>query len=85
MGHAQWGVECIRKILSSEKYSSNILLGKTYISNFPNSKKVKNDGQVNKYLVTNCHPAIISQAHFDQVQDEKKRRKAGRSIGKFNL
>ena len=83
-GHTKWGVECIRKILSNEKYSGNILLGKTYISNFPNSKKVKNDGQVNKYLVTNCHPAIISQAQFDQVQDEKKRRKASRNIGKFN-
>jgi len=77
MGHAQWSVECIRKILSNEKYTGNILLGKTYISNFINSKKLRNDGQVNKFLVTDCHPAIISQVQFDQVQDEKKRRKSG--------
>ena len=76
-GYAQWSVECIRKILSNEKYTGNILLGKTIISNFLDGKKVRNDGQSNKYLVTDCHPAIISQAQFDWVQDEKKRRKAG--------
>ena len=77
MGHAQWGVECIRKILSNEKYTGNILLGKTYIKDFLSGEKFRNDGQVNRYLVTNCHPAIISQARFDQVQAEKKKRKAG--------
>ncbi len=76
-GHAHWGVECIRKILSNEKYAGNILLGKTISSNFLNGKKVRNDGQANKYFITDCHPAIISQAQFDRVQDEKKRRKAG--------
>lgn len=76
-GHAQWSVECIRKILSNEKYTGNILLGKTIISNFLDGKKVRNDGQANKYFITDCHPAIISQAQFDRVQDEKKRRKAG--------
>ena len=76
-GHAHWGVECIRKILSNEKYTGSILLGKTISSNFLNSKKVRNDGQANKYFITDCHPAIISQAQFDRVQDEKKRRKAG--------
>jgi site-specific DNA recombinase len=75
-GHAQWGVECIRKILSNEKYTGNILLGKTTISNFLNGKKVRNDGQANKYFITDCHPAIISQVQFDRVQDEKKRRKS---------
>lgn len=83
-GHTQWGVECIRKILSNEKYTGNILLGKTIISNFFEGKKIRNDGQANKYLVTDCHQAIISQTQFDRVQDEKKRRKTGRNIGKFN-
>lgn len=78
-GHAKWGVECIRKILCNEKYTGNIMLGKTIISNFLSGKKVRNVGQANKYLVTNCHPAIISQAQFDRVQDEKKRRTAGQS------
>jgi site-specific DNA recombinase len=76
-GHTKWSVECVRKILSNEKYTGNILLGITIISNFLDGKKVRNDGQANKYLVTDCHPAIISQAQFDRVQDEKKRRKAG--------
>jgi site-specific DNA recombinase len=76
-GHTQWGIECIRKILSNEKYTGNILLGKTITSNFLNGKKVRNDGQANKYLVTDRHPVIISQTQFDRVQDEKKRRKAG--------
>ena len=76
-GHTKWGVECLRKILSNEKYTGNIMLGKTTISNFLSGKKVRNVGQANKYLVTSCHPAIISQAQFDRVQDEKKRRKSG--------
>ncbi len=78
-GHTKWGVECIRKILSNEKYTGNILLGKTIISNFLNGKKVRNDGQANKYFITDCHPAIISQVQFYRVQDEKKKRKAGQS------
>ena len=79
-GHAQWSVECVRKILSNEKYTGNILLGKTYVKDFLTGKKVRNDGQANKYLVTECHQAIISQIQFDRVQDEKKRRKTGRQI-----
>lgn len=72
MGHAQWGVECIRKILSNEKYTGNVLLGKTYVGNFFDGKKVRNDGQENRYFVSESHPAIISQDQFDLVQEEKR-------------
>lgn len=75
-GHAQWSVECIRKILSNEKYTGNILLGKTYIKDFLSGRKICNQGQKVKYFHANCHPAIIPQAQFDRVQEEKKKRKA---------
>ena len=84
-GHALWGVECIRKILSNEKYTGNILLGKTIVRNFFDGKKIRNDGQANKYFVTDCHSGIISQTQFDRVQDEKKKRKKTGQAGYYDI
>lgn len=73
-GNKKWSAECITKILSNEKYTGNIILGKTYVKNFFDGKQVKNTGQEKRFFISNSHPAIISKSSFDEVQQEKIRR-----------
>ncbi|MDD2533282.1 MAG: recombinase family protein [Eubacteriales bacterium] len=73
-GYDHWGTECISKILSNEKYTGSVLLGKTYVANFFDGKQVKNNGEEFKYLVSECHPMIIHHSIFSQVQIEKMKR-----------
>ena len=41
---------------------------KSYTPDFLTGKQVKNDGQLDMYLVEDAHEAIIDQETFDQVQ-----------------
>jgi len=61
-------------MLSNEKYAGNVLLQKTYVKDYISAKQLKNTGQRDQYYITHHHAAIISQAEFDKVQREKKRR-----------
>jgi len=70
-GNIRWGTECISKILSNEKYTGNILLGKTFVANFFDGKQVKNRGEEFRYHVPNNHPMIIDISIFNQAQNEK--------------
>ena len=44
---------------------------KSYTPDFLTGKQVKNDGQLDMYLVDNAHEAIIDRETFDQVQEMK--------------
>jgi hypothetical protein len=44
-GNDRWGAECISKILSNEKYTGNVLLGKTICGKFLDGKQIKNNGE----------------------------------------
>ena len=69
-----WSSQTLNRILSNEKYAGNVLLQKTYVKDYISGKQLKNTGQRDKYLIPNHHAAIISQAEFDKVQQDKKRR-----------
>jgi len=58
-GHSQWSIETIRKILSNEKYYGNVLLQKTYISNYFTGKQSVNSGELERYVITDHHQPII--------------------------
>lgn len=58
-GKPTWSIETIRKILRNEKYYGNVLLQKTFVSNYFNSKQSENQGEYAKYLFENNHEAII--------------------------
>ena len=60
-GKEHWGAETLRKILNNEKYYGNVLLQKTYVVNFFTGKQSKNQGQLNRYFIENCHDAIIKE------------------------
>ena len=44
---------------------------KSYTPDFLTGKQVKNDGQLDMYLVEDAHEAIIDQETFDRVQKMK--------------
>lgn len=54
-----WHIETIRKILNNEKYYGDVLLQKTYVSNYFTGKTAPNTGVLPKYLIENHHEAII--------------------------
>ena len=71
-----WRPNTISKILHNEKYTGNLLLQKTYRSDFRTKRKVINRGELRKYFVENSHEAIIDRDVFMAVQEEIKRRKS---------
>ncbi len=58
----------ISYILSNEKYIGDSIYQKTFTTTNLPYKKMKNDGQLNKYYIQNTHEAIISKAIFEKAQ-----------------
>ena len=73
-GNIKWWDSTIAGILENEKYYGDALLQKTITVDFLTHKRVENKGQVQKYMINENHPPIISKEIFDQVQDERERR-----------
>lgn len=73
-GKAKWRPETIKKILRNEKYIGDALLQKTYTVDVLTKKRVKNNGIVPQYYVSNCHEPIIPRELYMQVQEEMVRR-----------
>jgi len=69
-----WRENTVMGILKNEKYSGNMLLQKTYISDHISKKARINRGELPMYHVENSHEAIISPAQFSLVQKEIARR-----------
>ena len=56
-----WHIETIRKILNNEKYRGDVLLQKTYVSNYFKGKQSPNIGQLPQYLIKDHHEEIITK------------------------
>lgn len=70
-GKSEWSTSTIDRMLSNEKYVGQVLMQKTYTTDFLTGKKEKNRGQLDMYLVENAHEPIIDQETFDQAQKMK--------------
>lgn len=70
-GKTEWSTSTIDRMLSNEKYVGQVLMQKTYTTDFLTGKQVKNTGQKEMYLVENAHEPIIDQETFDKVQKMK--------------
>jgi len=47
--------------LKNEKYMGDVLLQKTFVEDLFSGKQVKNKGELEKFLIQNHHPAIVSR------------------------
>lgn len=74
-GEPKWTTQTILRILQNEKYAGDVLLQKTYTSNFLEGKVKKNNGELPQYYIQNNHPAIIPRETFYQIQEELARRR----------
>ena len=91
-GCEKWSDSTVQNMLRNEKYIGDALLQKTYIQDIFTRKSMKNEGQLPKYYVHNCHPAIIDRTTFQKVQEEIARRsskkktsaKAKTELGKYS-
>ncbi len=80
-GKAKWSRETISKILENEKYTGDVILGKTEACNGVQMKKKDQDFTM---VIKNHHPAIISSDLFHAAKEEKIRRSKKRIIVKNN-
>ena len=81
-GKEKWCYSIILAMLSNEKYVGDLLMQKTYVSDFLTKKVNKNMGELPKYLISNNHPAIIDRETFNLVQEERARRSSKKSVSK---
>ncbi len=73
-GCETWSDSTVRSMLQNEKYIGDALLQKTYIEDIFSRRTKRNCGQLAKYYVHDCHPAIIDRETFQKVQEEMARR-----------
>lgn len=73
-GSDKWYGSTIKSILQNEKYVGDAILQKTFSEDLFDRQRVKNEGQLPKYYVHDCHPAIIDRITFQRVQEELARR-----------
>lgn len=73
-GRDHWSKRTIELILTNEKYTGNVLLGKTYCEDFKSNKRCINNDEREKYYSTSNHAPIISTDKFELVQEERIKR-----------
>ena len=64
-GKPKWNREALNKLLSKEKYTERVLLQKTVSTG---ATQIKKDSLMDRYLYTDSHETIISDAMFQAVQ-----------------
>ena len=64
----------IETILTNEKYVGDVILYKTFSPNFPEKKRIPNNGEHQKYIQEDHDPAIISREMFRAVQEMRESR-----------
>jgi len=69
-----WGHSSIMKILKNRNYTGDLMLQKTYVENHLTKKQKMNNSELNKYLITDNHEAIISREIFEKAQAIRKQR-----------
>lgn len=90
-GKDTWHDSVVQGMLQNEKYIGDALLQKTYMADLFTHEQRKNMGELPKYYVHECHPAIIDRDTFQRVQEELARRsslrktssKAKTELGKY--
>ena len=73
-GKSTWSKRTIETILANEKYVGDVILYKTFSPNFPEKKRIPNNGEHQKYIQEDHHPSIISRETFRAVQEMRESR-----------
>lgn len=80
----EWTAGTVRRILQNEVYLGTLIQGKTRKPSFK-SGKVRRTAPEEQFIVPHCHEALVSQAVFEQVQQQSRVRRISRSGGFVNV
>ena len=80
-GKKTWSTGTIYNILINEKIMGDVLLQKTFTSDYLTKRRVKNSGQQKQYYVKNHHEAIIPKTVYYKIQEEIARRSSLKKDG----
>lgn len=70
-----WHEGTITGVLGNEKYKGDFHLQKTFTPEDKRNHSRLNRGEVQSYYIKDNHPAIVSEDLWNQVQEERERRK----------
>ncbi len=77
-GKANWHPCTIERMLQNEKHVGDLLMQKTYTSDFLTKAQAENNGDLEQYFIKDNHKGIIPREDWDAVQLELARREAFR-------
>ncbi len=66
----------LSKLIKNEIYAGDLLRQKSYIADPITKNKLRNQGELPRYLYTDAHEAIIDRQTYEKVKDEIQRRSA---------
>lgn len=78
-GKACWHTVSIERVLKNEKHCGDLLMQKTYTSDFLTKKMEENEGDLEQYFIKDDHPAIVDRETWEAVQMEMERRERFRT------
>ena len=84
-GKREWSTSTIDRMLSNEKYVGQVLMQKTYTPDFLTGKQVKNDGQLDMYLVEDSRGLEIPYDDIPLIQERYEKFKAGEDLSYDHL
>lgn len=79
-GEAKWHPCTIERMLQNEKHVGDLLMQKTFTSDFLTKTMTENNGELEQYYIKDDHPAIIPREDWDAVQLELQRRETFRQV-----
>lgn len=71
----EWTPESVKRILTNEKYCGELMLQKFYSENHLTKRKMVNNGELNKFFITESHEPIIEKSVFIAVQKRLQEQK----------
>ena len=78
-GAGKWTSNTIKRMLGNEKHAGDLLMQKTYTSDYLKKTQKENNGELERYFVRDNHQGIISRDDWEAAQLEMERRKAFRA------
>lgn len=78
----KWTQPQIQAILANEKYAGNALLQKTFIADHISKVKKRNQGECDKFYVTETHPPIVDEVTFEKAKSIRERNRMKNNISK---
>ena len=67
-GQDAWSKRTLETMLKNEKYAGDVQVMKTYTEPYPKGKRQVNQGEYDRFILEESHPAIIPKDVFELVQ-----------------